>query len=179
MPVAATAPWLNHTPAWGRHSEGTRRLAVNTALSDAVETSSSCYRQSMAVPTGSVATTAGTPKTIFCSSTAPTNDSSKLSHVSATLTDRSAHSSPHAHSKSQNLIQAGGGWRWRRACRGVVCPEMAWRHYSPSCPHPFRPFCVSAAYPSALLYISSTRPHPATPADSLAYTIPPSGGPIV
>jgi hypothetical protein len=91
---------------------------------------------SMAVPTRSVATTAGTPKTIFCSSTAPTNDSSELAcRRDKSCCDSSAHSSPHAHFKKPNLTEELG--RVESPVR-----REAWRHYSPSCPHPFRPFCL-------------------------------------
>lgn len=57
---------------------------------------------------------------------APANDSSEL----ACRRDRQlgAQLSP-CPLKKPNL-KSWGGWRWQRACRGVVCPE-AWRHYSP------------------------------------------------
>lgn len=121
----------------------------------------------MAVPTRSVATTAGTPKTIFCSSTAPTNDSSELAcRRDKSCCDSSAHSSPHAHAKSQISQKSWGGWRWHS--RGVVCPERGVETLLS-----ILPTSLSALLPlpsASAVYFEHTHPHPATPADSLAYT---------
>ena len=77
--------------------------------------------------------------------------------------DSSAHSSPHAHSKSQILAKSWGGWRWQSGGRGVsvrrrgdTTLHLAHIPFGPSvCPRPS-------------LYFEET-PARHMPADSLAY----------
>lgn len=83
--------------------------AMDTPLAHAVGESSFCYRQSLAAPTRSVATTAGPSKTIFFSTAAPANDSSELACRRDRKLESSTHSSPHAHSKSQISQRSGAG----------------------------------------------------------------------
>jgi hypothetical protein len=78
---------------------------------------------------------------------------------------RTALPMPTQKAKSLRRAGAGGdGTAWSRLSgerRGDITLQ------SPSCPHPFRPFCSALR---SVVYFEDTHPHPATPADSLAYT---------
>ena len=114
---------------------------MNTALADAVGLWSSRHRQLMPLPTRSVATTAGTPKTIFCSTAAPANDSSELACRRARQLHAQLSPCP---PQKPNLIDSWGGWRWPSACRGVSVRRRG--DTTTHCPHPFRPFCSALRF---------------------------------
>lgn len=129
-------------------------LAMNTPLAHAVGHSSFCYRQLLALPIRSVATTTGTPKTIFFSTAAPANDSSEL----ACRRDRKLHAqlSP-CPLKKPNLAALWGGWRWHSACRGVSVRRRG--DTTLHCPHPFRPFCLPSALCCCIFRAHTRIPH--------------------
>jgi hypothetical protein len=125
----------------------------------------------MAVPTRSVATTAGTSKTIFCSSTAPTNDSSELacrrdSSLLRQTARRTALPMPTQKAKSHRRAGAGGDGTARvvESLSGGVETLLSTLH------HAHIPFGPSVSALRSAVYFEDAHPHPATPADSLAYT---------
>jgi hypothetical protein len=134
---------------------GRRRLAVNTALADAVGAWSSCCVSATAASTDTQRghNRRSIQDNIFAAlqlqqTTAPSSP--------VAVTDSSEHSSPHAHSKSQISQRAGaGGDGTKRVVESLSGGVETQRHYSPlptslsallSCP----PLCC------CVLYISRT-----------------------
>ena len=178
MPVAATAPWLNNTLAWGEKQTpscceyGSRGCCCSLLGCACVWSSRHRHRHRhlMALPIHIVATTTGPSKTISCSTAAPANDSSELACRRDRQVDSSrAQLSPCPPPKKSQISSTTegrdwGGWRWLSACRGV--PVRRRGDTTLHCPHPFRPFC-SARSASAVYFEDTSACR--TPPGSLAY----------